>query len=192
MVWTYAGVRPLYDDGASEAKAATREYVFELDTPGGAPLLSIYGGKITTYRRLAEEALEHLSPYLRAPRGLQGARGLDREIAAARRRSRCFRDRRAVGGTSAQLFVSDTGTCQPAGARLRHPRRKLLGNAKSMADLGQSFGATLTESRSQVPDVVGMGLHRRRHRMAAIQAWIAAVAAEIAAIDDWIAPIGPA
>jgi glycerol-3-phosphate dehydrogenase len=44
VVWTYAGVRPLYDDGASEAKAATRDYVFELDTPGGAPLLSIYGG----------------------------------------------------------------------------------------------------------------------------------------------------
>ena len=64
MVWTYSGVRPLYDDGASEAKAATRDYVFELDTPGGAPLLSIYGGKITTYRRLAEEALERLAPYL--------------------------------------------------------------------------------------------------------------------------------
>ena len=66
MVWTYSGVRPLYDDGASEAKAATRDYVFELDTPGGAPLLSIYGGKITTYRRLAEEALERLAPYLRS------------------------------------------------------------------------------------------------------------------------------
>ena len=64
VVWDYAGVRPLYDDGASEAKAATRDYVFELDTPGGAPLLSIYGGKITTYRRLAEEALERLEPYL--------------------------------------------------------------------------------------------------------------------------------
>ena len=66
VVWTYSGVRPLYDDGASEAKAATRDYVFELDTPGGAPLLSIYGGKITTYRRLAEEALERLAPYLRS------------------------------------------------------------------------------------------------------------------------------
>src|SRR5947209_16142207 len=64
VVWTYSGVRPLYDDGASEAKAATRDYVFELDTPGGVPLLSIYGGKITTYRRLAEEALERLAPFL--------------------------------------------------------------------------------------------------------------------------------
>ena len=72
VVWTYAGVRPLYDDGASEAKAATRDYVFELDTPGGAPLLSIYGGKITTYRRLAEEALERLSPYLRSAKAREG------------------------------------------------------------------------------------------------------------------------
>ena len=71
VVWTYAGVRPLYDDGASEAKAATRDYVFELDTPGGAPLLSIYGGKITTYRRLAEEALAKLSPYLAGTKELK-------------------------------------------------------------------------------------------------------------------------
>ena len=75
VVWTYSGVRPLYDDGASEAKAATRDYVFELDTPGGAPLLSIYGGKITTYRRLAEEALERLSPYLRSAKAKEGWTG---------------------------------------------------------------------------------------------------------------------
>src|SRR6185437_11050699 len=75
VVWTYAGVRPLYDDGASEAKAATRDYVFELDTPGGAPMLSIYGGKITTYRRLAEEALERLAPYLRSAKAREGWTG---------------------------------------------------------------------------------------------------------------------
>src|SRR5436305_933628 len=72
VVWSDAGVRPLYDDGASEARAATRDYVFELDTPGGAPLLSIYGGKITTYRRLAEEALEKLSPWLKGAAALRG------------------------------------------------------------------------------------------------------------------------
>src|SRR6185312_61151 len=75
VVWSYAGVRPLYDDGASDAKAATRDYVFELDTPGGAPLLSIYGGKITTYRRLAEEALERLAPYLRSAKAKEGWTG---------------------------------------------------------------------------------------------------------------------
>ncbi|MET4664128.1 glycerol-3-phosphate dehydrogenase [Sphingomonas sp. PvP056] len=57
---TWSGVRPLYDDGASEAKAVTRDYVLELDT-NGPTLLSIFGGKITTARHLAEEALEKLS-----------------------------------------------------------------------------------------------------------------------------------
>ena len=65
IVWTYSGVRPLYDDGASKAQEATRDYVIKLDAPAAqAPLLSIFGGKITTYRRLAEAALEKLSPYL--------------------------------------------------------------------------------------------------------------------------------
>jgi glycerol-3-phosphate dehydrogenase len=58
---TWSGVRPLYDDGASEAKAVTRDYVLELDTNGPA-LLSIFGGKITTARHLAEEAMEKLAP----------------------------------------------------------------------------------------------------------------------------------
>lgn len=57
---TWSGVRPLYDDGASEAKAVTRDYVLELDT-NGPTLLSVFGGKITTARHLAEEALEKLA-----------------------------------------------------------------------------------------------------------------------------------
>ena len=65
MVWTYSGVRPLYDDGASEAQAATRDYVLDLDD-AGAPMLSIFGGKITTYRRLAQHALDKLERYLPA------------------------------------------------------------------------------------------------------------------------------
>ncbi|HLJ52074.1 MAG TPA: glycerol-3-phosphate dehydrogenase, partial [Rhizomicrobium sp.] len=65
VVWSYSGVRPLYDDGASEAKAATRDYVFELDArDGNAPVLSVFGGKITTYRKLSEEALERVASYL--------------------------------------------------------------------------------------------------------------------------------
>ncbi|MFG1346656.1 glycerol-3-phosphate dehydrogenase [Xanthobacter autotrophicus DSM 431] len=67
VVWTYSGVRALYDDGAPAAQAATRDYVLALDAPeGGAPLLSVFGGKITTYRRLAEAALERLAPHLPA------------------------------------------------------------------------------------------------------------------------------
>jgi glycerol-3-phosphate dehydrogenase len=63
VVWSYAGVRPLYDDASGSASAVTRDYVFDLDAgEGRAPLLSIFGGKITTYRKLAEHALEKLLP----------------------------------------------------------------------------------------------------------------------------------
>ncbi|WP_299690165.1 glycerol-3-phosphate dehydrogenase [uncultured Tateyamaria sp.] len=57
IVWTYSGVRPQYDDGAGSATAATRDYVMKLDVNGNAPALHVFGGKITTYRTLAEEAL---------------------------------------------------------------------------------------------------------------------------------------
>lgn len=63
VVWTYSGVRPLYDDGATEAQAATRDYVLDLDETG-PPILSIFGGKITTHRRLAQHALDKLGRYL--------------------------------------------------------------------------------------------------------------------------------
>jgi glycerol-3-phosphate dehydrogenase len=67
IVWTYSGVRPLYDDGSEDPSAVTRDYVLKLDGgDGGAPLLSIFGGKITTYRKLAEHALGQLSPFFPA------------------------------------------------------------------------------------------------------------------------------
>lgn len=67
IVSSYSGVRPLYDDRQDNPSAVTRDYVFDVEAFGGdAPLLSIYGGKITTYRKLAEHALEKLSPYLPA------------------------------------------------------------------------------------------------------------------------------
>ena len=143
VVWTYAGVRPLYDDGASEAKAATRDYVFELDTPGGLPLLSIYGGKITTYRRLAEEALERLAPYLRSAKAREGwtakspLPGGDMDVSA-------------VAALTAELMRGYPFLTPVHAGRLARAygtrASKLLGSAKSMADLGQCFGATLTEA----------------------------------------------
>ncbi len=67
VVWTYSGVRPLYDDGASKAQEATRDYVLTLDDPADqAPLLNVFGGKITTYRKLAEAALLKLRRHLGA------------------------------------------------------------------------------------------------------------------------------
>ena len=184
VVWTYSGVRPLYDDGASEAKAATRDYVFELDTPGGVPLLSIYGGKITTYRRLAEEALERLSPYLRSAKAKEGWTGKsplpggDMDVSA-------------VAALSAELVRKYSFLPTAYANRLAHAygtrAAKLLGNAKSMADLGQAFGATLTESEvrylmanewaATAEDIVW-----RRSKLG-----LRLSAAEIAALEEWIA-----
>ena len=184
VVWSYAGVRPLYDDGASEAKAATRDYVFELDTPGGAPLLSIYGGKITTYRCLAEEALERLSPYLHSALTRKGwtakspLPGGDMDVSA-------------IAGLTAELLRNYPFLTQVRANRLAHAygtrAGRLLGDAKSMADLGQSFGATLTESEVRylmsaewactADDIVW-----RRSKLEYDVA-----CREIAAIDDWIA-----
>lgn len=62
VVWHFAGVRALYDDGAVQAQAVTRDYRLECDRTGGAPLLTVFGGKITTYRRLALSALARLAP----------------------------------------------------------------------------------------------------------------------------------
>jgi glycerol-3-phosphate dehydrogenase len=184
VVWTYSGVRPLYDDGASEAKAATRDYVFELDTPGGTPLLSIYGGKITTYRRLAEEALERLSPYLRGAKARAG-------WTAKARLPGGDMDTSAVAALTAELLRSYPFLSSTHANRLAHAygtrATVLLGSAKTIADLGQSFGATLTEREVRylmasewaetAEDVVW-----RRSKLG-----LRLSPAEIAAIDDWMA-----
>jgi glycerol-3-phosphate dehydrogenase len=64
VVWSYSAVRPLYDDGSADPSQITRDYVLKVDAQdGGLPLLSVFGGKITTYRRLAEHALHELAPF---------------------------------------------------------------------------------------------------------------------------------
>ncbi len=68
VVWTYSGVRPLLDDESGDPSAVTRDYSLEFDRDG-APLLNVWGGKITTFRKLAEEAADLVAPALRAPRG---------------------------------------------------------------------------------------------------------------------------
>jgi len=184
VVWSYAGVRPLYDDGASDAKAATRDYVFELDTPGGAPLLSIYGGKITTYRRLAEEALERLAPYLNSAKAKEGwtatapLPGGDMDVSA-------------VVALTAELVRDHPFLAHEHANRLAHAygtrATKVLGHAKSAADLGQSFGATLSEAEVRylmanewavsAEDVVW-----RRSKLG-----LRLSPPEIKALDDWMA-----
>jgi len=183
VVWNYAGVRPLYDDGASEAKAATRDYVFELDMPGRAPLLSIYGGKITTYRRLAEEALERLAPYLRSAGAAEGwtARaplpGGDMDVSA-------------VAALTAELQGKYPFLSQEHANRLAHAygtrATRLLGSATSMVDLGRPFGANLTEAEvGYLMDnewaVTAEDVVWRRSKLG-----LRLSPAEIEALDDWM------
>lgn len=142
VVWTYSGVRPLYDDGASEAKAATRDYVFDVDeAEPKAPLLSIFGGKITTFRRLAESVLERLAvhfPQAGAPWTARASLpGGDfpvtgrADLVAALRREYPF----LTGAHAARL------------ARLYGTRaRRFLKGAELIEDLGRDFGGTLTEA----------------------------------------------
>ena len=69
VVWTYSGVRPLFDDGTASASAATRDYMLKVDMSAGAPVLNVFGGKITTYRRLAEAALAKICAQLGVTQG---------------------------------------------------------------------------------------------------------------------------
>ena len=140
VVWTYSGVRPLYDDGAKSATAATRDYVLSLDA-NGAPLLNVFGGKITTHRRLAESALAKLVPYFPQAARLWTARaplpggdfphdGVAALVADLKARYAFLSDywaRRLV-----RAYGSEAAT--------------VLGKATTAAELGRDFGATLTEA----------------------------------------------
>ncbi len=144
VIWSYSGVRPLYDDGASDAKAATRDYVLELDAPSGAPaIVSIFGGKITTYRRLAEDVIDRLQPFL--PKGIkskswtansplpggdfavEGVRDLEQQIARA----------------YPFLPTDDVSRLAAAyGTRVY----SVLGPVVDERSLGRDFGASLSEA----------------------------------------------
>ncbi|MEM1398727.1 MAG: glycerol-3-phosphate dehydrogenase, partial [Pseudomonadota bacterium] len=141
IVWTYSGVRPLYDDGASSATAATRDYVLEVDAPDNtAPALSVFGGKITTYRRLSEEVCGKLAPFFPSmgdgwtagkplPGGDFAVDGVDALVVDLSRRYGFLENRQA------KRLVRAYGT-QAA---------EMLGDAKDASDLGTDFGAGLTQ-----------------------------------------------
>jgi glycerol-3-phosphate dehydrogenase len=141
VVWSFSGVRPLNDDGTKIATAATRGYTLNVDTDGGAPILDIFGGKIITYRRLAQSALSKISLY--------------------------FDDIRADWTAGAPLlgggFPADGVATLIAELQQSHPflddrwakrlvracsseARDVIAHANSVVDLGQDFGATLTEA----------------------------------------------
>ena len=98
IVWSYAGLRPLYDDGSLNASVVTRDYAFDLDAPEGRRLvLSVFGGKITTARRLAEHALDDLAPLPAAAwRCMDGGRRLPRRRCGFRGCRCASRKRKAV------------------------------------------------------------------------------------------------
>ncbi len=142
IVWTYSGVRPLYDDGASKAQEATRDYVLKSEgNEGQAPIVNIFGGKITTYRRLAESMLDIIEKHLgkkgkswtataALPGGEFAATAFDAEVVKLKA-AYPFLDMRLARRLT----------------RLYGTRAKvLLGLAKSEADLGRNFGADLYES----------------------------------------------
>ncbi|MEP6941458.1 MAG: glycerol-3-phosphate dehydrogenase [Betaproteobacteria bacterium] len=138
VVWSYSGVRPLYDDGASDPSAVTRDYVLKLETDNGrAPLLSIFGGKITTYRRLAESALAELAPYFAGmrPAWTRGVALPGGDMASGIADYGRELSSRYAGMPAALLeaLLHRHGTRTP----------RVLGEARSVADLGTHFGHTL-------------------------------------------------
>ncbi len=180
IVWSYSGVRPLYEDKASSNSTVTRDYVFEVDADGGAPILSIYGGKITTFRKLAEHALKRLSKHL--PMGPAWTREAP------------------LPGGEMQDFASFLWQASvrfpwlPPEMLLRLVRAygtridALIGDAKSLSELGRHFGGTLYERElaylveheyaRAAEDVLWrrskLGLHLGEEARAAVADWFAA------------------
>jgi glycerol-3-phosphate dehydrogenase len=138
VVNTWSGVRPLYDDGTDDPSAITRDYRFVLDE-NGPPLLSIFGGKLTTYRKLAEAALAKLAQWFpdrrpwteRAPLpgGDFGGASFDELVAAY-----CGRYPRLDAGWLRRLLRRH-GTCAA----------EILDDVRAEGDLGESFGGGLYE-----------------------------------------------
>ncbi|MDC0739487.1 glycerol-3-phosphate dehydrogenase [Cognatishimia sp. SS12] len=139
VVWTYSGVRPLYNDGASSATAATRDYVLRVNAEGGAPILNVFGGKITTYRRLAESALEEIGkvfpdlpgPWTAGvpmPGGDFPVDGVEALIAKVKTQYPFLTD--AVALRLVRTYGTETF--------------HVLGKASSADDLGEDFGAGIT------------------------------------------------
>ena len=188
IVWTYSGVRPLYDDGASSATAATRDYTLKVDRSAGAPVLNIFGGKITTYRRLAESALDKIGTVLPVAKGkwtagvaLPGGDFPHDGVAALV--AGLQRDYPFLTDFWARRLVRAYGT----------EARAILGAAGTAADLGNDFGATLTAAEVRwlidneyvrtAEDVVWrrskLGLRMNQQQVAALEEWIANHAREM-------------
>jgi glycerol-3-phosphate dehydrogenase len=138
IVWQFAGVRPLDDDGSDNPSSVSRDYRLELDAGSGPPILHVIGGKITTYRRLAEAALDHLKPHLpgMGPQWTANAVLPGGDVGQG-----------GYGGWFESFAAEHSGWAKNDLARLA--RRygtltgKLIGYANSAADLGDDLGGGL-------------------------------------------------
>jgi len=140
VVWSYAGVRPLYDDGTSDPSAITRDYTLRLDDDAGsAPVLSVFGGKITTYRKLAENALEKLTPWFS---GMRAAWTASAPLPGGDLHGAGFEAFTEIDLRRDLPWLPDD--VRRALAR-RHGANTIavIGGAKSLSDLGTYFGAGL-------------------------------------------------
>ncbi len=140
VVWSYCGVRPLFDDGSPNPSAISREYVLRVNAENGAPpVLSVVGGKITTFRRLAEKALAALAPWFPA-------------MPAPWTRHAAFPGGDLRGepfDQFADFHVQRDFPWLPAGVRRALARRhgaltyEVLGRSAKLSDLGEHFGVEL-------------------------------------------------
>lgn len=177
IVWSYSGVRTLIEQPGAEARKLSREYALDLDESCGAPILTVYGGKLTTYRRVAEAALSLLSPFLQMkppwtasaplPGGDLGRGGMDDYV------STCAREYPLLDGANLRRMISAYGT------RIR----RIVSDG---AGLTRSFGCGLTEAELRylaqrewartADDVLWrrskLGLHRGEVDEAGIKQWL--------------------
>ena len=147
IAWRFSGVRPLLDDGAGPSEL-TRDYALEMD-PDGAPLLTVWGGKITTFRTLAEEAVDRLAPRLGCNRGgwtrhamLPGG---DLPIVPTHARLETPLER-FVAGLSEQYGWMPPGVLRRMARAYGSRARAVLGSACQLADLGEPIAEGLYEA----------------------------------------------
>ncbi len=148
VVWSYSGVRPLADSGETNASTVTRDYAFDLEGGAGsslgAPLLSVYGGKLTTFRKLAEHALKDLGAALRDPRRAWTAQA---KVPGGDLPTPTFDG--FCGSVRARWpWLGEphlTRMCHAYGSRVE----RVLDGAGAWADMGRDFGGGLTEREAE-------------------------------------------
>jgi glycerol-3-phosphate dehydrogenase len=185
IVHAFSGVRPLYDDNAESPSAVTRDYIFDIDpkepAPSNAPILSVFGGKITTYRKLAEHGLDRLRPAFpkMGAAWTAGASLPGGEIPGA------DFDGWLAGFRSRNAFLS-ADLAKHYGRLYGTRAEDLLDGARSLADLGRHFGALLYEREVDflrhsewaidAEDILDRrtkhGLHLTSDERAAFTAWL--------------------